>query len=115
MTAILLRSIEAFKLFDVDNLMTGGGPGVDTSTVTLSAYFTGIRSGNLGLAAAMTTILLIVVLIITTVLIRLLIKAGQRRGRRDRQGEDELIVAGDDAVLTVTPLTHEKEEMVGHA
>src|SRR5690606_9140945 len=27
-TAILLRSIEAFKLFDVVYLMTGGGPGV---------------------------------------------------------------------------------------
>jgi len=115
MTAILLRSIEAFKLFDVVYLMTGGGPGVDTSTVTLSAYFTGIRSGNLGLAAAMTTFLLIVVLIITTLLIRLLIKAGQRRGRRSRRGEDELAVAGDDAVLPVTPLPHEREDLVEHA
>lgn len=82
-TAILLRSIEAFKLFDVVYLMTGGGPGVDTSTVTLSAYFTGLRSGDLGTAAAMTTVLLIVVLIATTVLLRLLIWTGQRRNRSD--------------------------------
>jgi multiple sugar transport system permease protein len=81
MTAILLRSIEAFKLFDVVYLMTGGGPGVQTSTVTLSAYFTGLRSGDLGSAAAMTIILLIVVLIATTVLLRLLIWAGRRRSR----------------------------------
>jgi multiple sugar transport system permease protein len=83
MTAILLRSIEAFKLFDVVYLMTGGGPGVDTATVTLSAYFTGLRSGDLGTAAAMTTVLLIVVIIATTVLLRLLIWAGKRRSRQD--------------------------------
>ncbi|MDQ3901607.1 MAG: sugar ABC transporter permease, partial [Actinomycetota bacterium] len=61
-TAILLRSIEAFKLFDVVYMMTGGGPGVQTSTITLQAYFTGLRTGNLGQAAAMTMILLVVVL-----------------------------------------------------
>lgn len=116
MTAILLRSIEAFKLFDVVYLMTGGGPGVDTSTVTLSAYFTGIRTGNLGSAAAMTTILLIVVLIITTVLIRLLIKAGQRRGRRLQAGADELVVAGEDAILPSTAVAEpEKEKVSDHA
>jgi multiple sugar transport system permease protein len=114
MTAILLRSIEAFKLFDVVYLMTGGGPGVDTSTVTLTAYFTGIRGGNLGQAAAMTTILLIVVLFITTLLIRLLIKVGQRRGRRPRQGEDELAVSCEDTVLPVTPLPEPERRKVTH-
>ncbi|MFL6113945.1 MAG: carbohydrate ABC transporter permease [Catenulispora sp.] len=83
MTAILLRSIEAFKLFDVVYLMTGGGPGVKTATVTLSAYFTGLRSGDLGTAAAMTLVLLIVVLIATMVLLRLLVWAGKRRSRAD--------------------------------
>ncbi|WP_213450658.1 carbohydrate ABC transporter permease [Rhizomonospora bruguierae] len=83
MTAILLRAIEAFKLFDVVYLMTGGGPGVKTSTVSLAAYFTGLRSGDLGTAAAMTTILLIVVLIVTMILLRLLIWAGRRRRRAD--------------------------------
>lgn len=115
MTAILLRSIEAFKLFDVVYLMTGGGPGVGTSTVTLTAYFTGIRSGNLGSAAAMTTILLIVVLIITTLLIQLLIKVGQRRGRTSGPA-DELAVTGDDAVIPVMPLEPAaKAGVSGHA
>lgn len=81
MTAILLRSIEAFKLFDVVYLMTGGGPGVDTATVTLTAYFTGLRSGDLGTAAAMTLVLLVTVLVATTLLLRLLIRAGRRRTR----------------------------------
>ena len=81
MTAILLRSIEAFKLFDVVYLMTGGGPGVDTATVTLTAYFTGLRSGDLGSAAAMTLVLLVTVLLATTLLLRLLVRAGRRRTR----------------------------------
>jgi len=116
MTAILLRSIEAFKLFDVVYLMTGGGPGVGTSTVTLTAYFTGIRSGDLGSAAAMTTILLIVVLVITTVLIKLMIKVGQGRSRRTSGPDDTLAVSGDDAVLPVTPLgALEKEAVSDHA
>jgi len=82
-TAILLRSIEAFKLFDVVYLTTGGGPGVQTATVTLSAYFTGIRSGDLGTAAAMTVVLLVTVLISTTILLRILAWASARRSRRD--------------------------------
>jgi multiple sugar transport system permease protein len=93
MTAILLRSIEAFKLFDIVYLMTGGGPGVDTATVTLTAYFTGLRSGDLGLAAAMTLVLLIVVLVATMLLLRLLIRAGRRN---NRPVTDDLAVRRDD-------------------
>ena len=106
MTAILLRTIEAFKLFDVVYLITGGGPGVDTATVTLSAYFTGIRSGNLGVAAAMTTVLLVVVIVATTVLLKLMIWAGQRRSGGAGKTSGPLVVtplvdpAGDATVPT---------------
>lgn len=100
MTAILLRSIEAFKLFDIVYLMTGGGPGASTATVTLTAYFTGLRSGDLGAAAAMTLVLLVVVIVITTLLLRVLIWAGQR-GRRigapEPQVELEDVIVHEDA------------------
>ena len=99
MTAILLRSIEAFKLFDVVYLMTGGGPGVDTATVTLTAYFTGLRTGDLGSAAAMTLVLLVTVLVATTVLLRLLIRAG-RRGTRPVA---ESLVVTRDEVADLAP------------
>lgn len=101
MTAILLRSIEAFKLFDVVYLLTGGGPGVDTATVTLSAYFTGIRTGDLGAAAAMTLVLLAVVLVSTTVLLKLLIWAGQRRSRLS--AAERLHVEREDVVAEPHP------------
>ena len=64
--AILLRGIEAFKLFDIVYFLTGGGPGSSTSTTTLTAYFTGLRSGNLGYGAAMTVILLLTVIVVAT-------------------------------------------------
>ena len=108
MTAILLRSIEAFKLFDVVYLLTGGGPGVDTATVTLSAYFTGIRTGDLGSAAAMTLVLLVVVLVTTTVLLKLLIWAGQRRSRIS--AAQRLHVERDEALNEPLP-PHEERPM----
>ena len=60
--AILLRAIEAFKLFDIVFYVTGGGPGGATSTVTLQGYFTALRSGNMGYGAAMSIVLLVTVI-----------------------------------------------------
>ena len=60
--AIVLRAIEVFKLFDIVLLMTGGGPGVSTSTTTLIAYFTGFRTATMGGAAAMSILLLAIVI-----------------------------------------------------
>ena len=82
LTAILLRTIESFKLFDVVYLLTGGGPGVGTATITLSAYFTGLRNGDLGSAAAMTFLLLVVVLVVTTVLLKVAARIGRTKPRR---------------------------------
>jgi len=65
--AVLLRSIEAFKLFDIVFYITGGGPGGATSTVTLQGYFTALRSGNLGYGAAMSIVLFLTVVVVLTV------------------------------------------------
>jgi len=62
--AILLRAIEAFKLFDIVFYITGGGPGGATGTVSLLGYFTALRSGNMGYGAAMTVVLLLTVIAI---------------------------------------------------
>jgi len=60
--AILLRGIEAFKIFDIVFYITGGGPGTATTT-TLTAYFTGLRSGYVGYGGAMAFILFLTVVI----------------------------------------------------
>ena len=64
--AVLLRSIEAFKLFDIVFYITGGGPGGATSTATLQGYFTALRSGNLGYGAAMSMVLFLTVVVVAT-------------------------------------------------
>ncbi len=80
--AILLRAIEAFKLFDVVFYVTGGGPGGATSTVTLQGYFTALRSGNLGYGAAMSIVLLITVLALAMMALLGLKRGARRRTRR---------------------------------
>lgn len=59
-TLILIRMIEAFKIMDLPNVMTNGGPGTATESMTLHSFISW-RSLNLGQSAAIAYILLIVV------------------------------------------------------
>jgi multiple sugar transport system permease protein len=93
--AILLRSIEAFKLFDIIFYITGGGPGGATSTATLQGYFTALRSGNLGYGAAMSVILFVTVVVLATAALFLL---QSLRGRKPLLGQ----LALERAALTAT-------------
>ncbi len=65
-TVVLIRALEAFKLFDIVMVMTGGGPGTATETVTMYAYIVGMKNGNLGYASAIAYSLLIMVIIFST-------------------------------------------------
>lgn len=65
-TVVLIRSLEAFKLFDIVTVMTGGGPGTSTEPVTLYAYRVGMKNGNLGYSSAIAYSLLIMVIISST-------------------------------------------------
>ena len=82
--AVLLRSIEAFKLFDIVFYITGGGPGGATSTVSLQGYFTALRSGNLGYGAAMSIVLLITVIVLAVLALFLVRKVIARRSMSGR-------------------------------
>ncbi|HZD58060.1 MAG TPA: sugar ABC transporter permease [Anaerolineales bacterium] len=68
-TVILIRALEAFKLFDIVMVMTGGGPGTATETVTMYAYIVGMNNGNLGYASAIAYSLLIMVILFSTIFI----------------------------------------------
>jgi len=58
LTLILIRLIEAFKIIDLPSLLTGGGPGTATESLTLNAY-NEWRALNLGGSAALSYLLLI--------------------------------------------------------
>ena len=61
-TLVLIRMIEAFKIVDLPNVMTNGGPGTATESLTLQSWFAW-RSLNLGNSAAVAYMLLFVVTI----------------------------------------------------
>ena len=62
-TVMLIRTIEAFKIVDLPNIMTAGGPGIATESVSLQAYYAW-GSLDLGQASAVAYILLFVTVVI---------------------------------------------------
>lgn len=60
LTLILIRLIEAFKIVDLPNVMTNGGPGTATESLTLQAFISW-RALNLGSSAAIAYLLLFIV------------------------------------------------------
>lgn len=69
LTAIVLRAIFEFKLVDIVRVVTAGGPGGATDTVSLYIYREGVESGNVGYATAMAMVFLVVVLVAITALL----------------------------------------------
>jgi multiple sugar transport system permease protein len=70
-TVILIRLIEAFKIMDIPNVVTGGGPGTATETVTLHAY-NSWRALDLGASAALSYLLLFVVTFVALVFVNII-------------------------------------------
>jgi multiple sugar transport system permease protein len=60
LTLILIRMIEAFKIIDLPNIMTNGGPGTATESLTLHSFISW-RALDLGNSAAIAYMLLLVV------------------------------------------------------
>jgi multiple sugar transport system permease protein len=58
LTVLLLRSIATFKIADVILVITGGGPGDSTESLTVYAYRVGVKNVDLGYATAMSQVLL---------------------------------------------------------
>jgi multiple sugar transport system permease protein len=69
-TVVLIRMIEAFKIVDLPNILTNGGPGTATESLTLQAFFDW-RTQALGRSAALAYILLIIVTIAATAYVNL--------------------------------------------
>ena len=70
--AVLLRTMDLLRVFDQIFILTQGGPGFATETVTLYIYRTAFRYWNFGYAAAMSFVLLAATTIIARAFLRLL-------------------------------------------
>jgi multiple sugar transport system permease protein len=58
---LILRAIDAWRIFDKIWILTGGGPGMSTETAAIYAYRVNFRWWNIGYGAALATTLLIMV------------------------------------------------------
>jgi multiple sugar transport system permease protein len=61
---IMIRFMQLFNSFDLVYVLTGGGPGVSSRTLSFNLYREGLVNYNIGLTAAMTWIVVIIVTII---------------------------------------------------
>lgn len=62
-TVILIRMIEAFKIVDLPNIMTSGGPGIATESMSLHSFFLW-RANDYGQSAAVAYLLLLVTVVV---------------------------------------------------
>lgn len=69
-TAVLIRSLELFKLIDLVRVITAGGPGTATQTVTLYVYDLALVRGDMGYGAAVSYALLILVIVAATLYLK---------------------------------------------
>jgi multiple sugar transport system permease protein len=67
---LLLRIMDAFKVFDIVFTMTYGGPGQTTELLSMLIYKTGLRFFQVGQASAMSWVFLVVIFIISLFFIR---------------------------------------------
>jgi multiple sugar transport system permease protein/N,N'-diacetylchitobiose transport system permease protein len=69
---LVLRTVEAFKVFDIIYGMTRGGPADGTQTVTYYTYVTAFSNEELSIGSAIAYLILICILILTTIYLRFL-------------------------------------------
>jgi multiple sugar transport system permease protein len=72
--AVLFRAIEAFRLFDLVYILTNGGPGVSTETLSFHVYKVAFLGFDTGTASAYGILMVVVVIILAQVYLRYLEK-----------------------------------------
>jgi ABC-type sugar transport system permease subunit len=84
--AFLFRTIDSLKMFDVAYVLTGGGPGDFTTTISLLAYRFSFLFFKIGKASAMSWLIVIVISIIVNVLLSVLMPG--------KKAEEEVVSTG---------------------
>lgn len=73
--AVLFRTIEAFKTFDLVMGLTGGGPGDSTELIAVNLYRAAFQRFNTGESSAFAYIVLVVIIAISNMYVRQLNRA----------------------------------------
>jgi multiple sugar transport system permease protein len=81
LVALLFRTIDAVRMFDLPRVLTNGGPGKSTETVVLYTYNTFFTSLNFGYGSTLAVMIFITVMLISFVYIKVLGAPTQGAGR----------------------------------
>jgi len=76
-TVVLIRLIEAFKIIDLPNVLTGGGPGLATESMTLHSFIAW-RTQDLGGSAAVGYLLLFVSTVVCVSFFNFVVRPARR-------------------------------------
>jgi len=74
---LVLRTMEAFKVFDIIWIMTHGGPANSTQTIAIYAYSTAYQGFDFGRGAALGYLIALVIMVLAAVYLRLLGRTGR--------------------------------------
>ena len=70
LVAVLIRTLDLIKLFDIVYVTTGGGPGYATQPISFFLYRTGARFFRMGFTAAGAWVFLVIVSVIISLSVR---------------------------------------------
>ena len=69
--ALIFRTLQALLVFDVIYILTGGGPGTSTETLSFVNYQTFIINTNFGYGGAISMMLVVMALVVAALYVRL--------------------------------------------
>jgi ABC-type sugar transport system permease subunit len=74
---LVLRTMEAFKVFDIVWIMTGGGPANATQTIAIYAYQAAFQGYDFGAGAALGYLIALIIMVLAAIYLRLLGRTGR--------------------------------------
>lgn len=72
--AVILKTVFALKVFDTIVTMTGGGPGIETTTLAYFAYDVGFRDYDMGYAASVSYVLAAMLFLLSALYMRSMVR-----------------------------------------
>jgi ABC-type sugar transport system permease subunit len=72
LVALLFRTIDAVRMFDLPRVLTNGGPGKSTETVVLYTYNTFFTALNFGYGSTLAVMIFLIVLFVSFIFIKVL-------------------------------------------
>src|SRR5207248_3224588 len=72
LVALLFRTIDAVRMFDLPRVLTNGGPGKSTETVVLYTYNTSFTSLNFGYGSTLAVVIFLIVMFVSFIYIKVL-------------------------------------------